>query len=73
MKDNMSFRQMPLFLNQHRMEKGRTVVEKSNVMNCFDRMAPKIDQMEKVVQGEVPKLGSRCENDKRNNYWLCKV
>lgn len=51
MKDDMTFRQTTIFFNQHRTEEGRMPVGRSAVMACFDRMNPRIDRVEKSVQG----------------------
>ena len=45
MEDNMGFRQITIFLNQHRVEEGRVPVGRSAVMSCFDRMRPKIERV----------------------------
>ena len=53
MEDNHDFRQSTIFLNQHRTEEGRMPVERSAVMNAFDRMNPRISLVQKQVQGGV--------------------
>ena len=51
MEDNMGFRRTTQFLNEHRTEEGRMSVGRSAVMAAFDRMEPKLDRVEKEVQG----------------------
>ena len=51
MEDNMWFRQTTIFLNQHRVEEGRVPVGQSVVISAFDWMMPKVDRVQKVVQG----------------------
>ena len=47
----MGFRKTTQFLNEHRTEEGRMPVGRSAVMAAFDRKHPKIDRVEKDVQG----------------------
>ena len=51
MENNMGYRKTTEFLNQHRTEEGRLPVGRSVVMNCFDRMNPKVTKVTKEVQG----------------------
>ena len=51
MEDNMGFRRTTQFLNEHRTEEGRMPVDRSAVMAAFDRMEPKLDRVQKEVQG----------------------
>ena len=47
----MGFRRTTQFLNEHRTEEGRMPVDRSAVMAAFDRMEPKLDRVQKEVQG----------------------
>ena len=47
-----------LFLNQDQIEDKRSPVRRSAVMVAFDRMYPKIDRVEKVVQDGSSEAGS---------------
>ena len=51
LEENLGFRKTTEFLNQHRSDEGRLPVGRSAVMNCFNRMNPRIDLVQKVVQG----------------------
>ena len=51
LEDNLGFRRATEFLNEHRVDEGRLPVGRSAVMNTFNRMSPKIDRIQKTLQG----------------------
>ena len=51
LEDNLGFRRATEFLNEHRVDEGRLPIGRSAVMNAFNRMSPRIDRIQKTVQG----------------------
>ena len=51
LEDNLGFRRVTELLNEYRVDEARLPVERSAVMNAFNRMSPKIDRIQKTVQG----------------------
>ena len=51
MENNMGFIQTTVMLNEHHRGQGKHPVGRNAVMSAFDRMNPKIDRVQKVVQG----------------------
>ena len=52
LENNLGFRRTAEFWNKHRTDESRMVVVSSAVMNASNRMQPKIDRVQKTVQGE---------------------
>ena len=67
LEDNLGFRRATEFLNEHRVDEGRLPVGRSAMMNAFNRMSPKIDRIQKTVQGGYRKVGKTLGLTKLNN------
>ena len=53
MEDNMGFRNTTILINSYRLDEGKIPVSRSAVMNAFDRMDPKLNNIQKVCQGDT--------------------
>ena len=68
----MGFRKTTQFLNEHRTEEGRMPVGRSAVMVAFDRIQPKIDRVEKEVQGGASEAWATARWNQMKQFWVTR-